>query len=335
MRLALVPETRLVYVYNDPGIPSGMTEDVWAGLCGWHGLARAVGMLDEGKAIGSASMKANVGERDLSMRFLPREQVRQTIQRARGNAGRALNRVYGVHRATLLSVISEYVAGNITRKKARIDSAHAIRSSYERVREIARRASGIEQLAHESRIYKEEEQWFRSAVREEVGYFHAFLEDIRRKRAFNIAERVEAYTKALRFMYEAARVQAMPDSVLLYWVGTARQKDDPHVCDGCEYMLERSPFPKDIIPAVPRDGSTQCLTNCRHRIIVRVVEDLNDIVRRRHVLGKSKSMIRRLQEIKEGAGLGRAMPKTKGTAKNPFKGQPLTRATAARVRRRV
>ena len=32
----------------------------------------------------------------------------------------------------------------------------------------------------------------------------------------------------------AARVQALPDNVLLHWVGTQRQSQDPHVCDGCD-----------------------------------------------------------------------------------------------------
>jgi hypothetical protein len=320
--------TRLVYVDDDPGIPAGESCDPFAGLPSPMRLA-----LQEGKAIGTALMKANVGERDLSMRYLPRGRIRDAIQRAAQNAPAALAQVYVNHRGALLGVVNGMSVGRLTRDEARVRSAKLTREAYERVREIARRASAVDTLAHEGRIYAEEEKWFRSAVREEIGYFHAFLEDVRRGRAQNIPERVEAYVRALRFMYEAARVQAMPDNVLLYWTGP-RQAQDEHVCDGCEYLMERSPFTKDTLPAVPRDGMTQCLTNCRHRILVRVARDLNEVVRRRAVVGRRETMIRRLNEMKAAAGLGRASPKTKGLARDPFRGASPTRATATRVPRR-
>jgi hypothetical protein len=331
MSLREVSGTRLVVVDGDPGIPPGQSSDPFAGLAAPMRLA-----LEEGKAIGTAMLKANVGERDLSMRYLPRQQVKDALQRASQNAPAALQQVYANHRGALLGVVNGMTARRLTRDEARVRSAKLIREAYERVREIARRASAVDRLAHEGHIYAEEEKWFRSAVREEVGYFHAFLEDVRHGRAQNATERVEAYVKALRFMYEAARVQAMPDNVLLYWTGP-RQAQDEHVCDGCEYLMERSPFTKDTLPAVPRDGMTQCLTNCRHRILVRVARDLNEVVRRRAVVGRRESMIRRLNEMKAAAGLGRATPKTTGAARDPFRGTSPTRRTAERIptRRRV
>lgn len=317
-----VASTRLIVVDGDPGIPRGESANPWAGI-----------QLLEGKAIGTALMKANVGERDLSMRHLPRQRVKDALQKASQNAPAALAQVYASTRGTLLGVANRFAGGKLSRDEARVRSAKLLRDAYERVREIARRASAVDQLAHEGHVYAEEERWFRSAVREEVGYFHAFLEDVRRGRAPHIAERVEGYVRALRFMYEAARIQAMPDNVLLYWTGP-RQSQDEHVCDGCEYLMERSPFTKDNIPAVPRDGMTQCLTNCRHRILVRVVRDLNEVVRRRAVLGRRESMIRKLEEMKEEAGLGRRVPKTTGLARDPFKTTSPTRRTATRVPRR-
>jgi hypothetical protein len=317
--LYAIPGTRIVVVLNDPGVPGGASCDPFAGL-----------PLHEGKAIGTALMKANVGERDLSMRYLPRQQIKDAIQNASRNSPAALAQVYANHRGALMGVVNGFATGRITREDARTRSSKFIREAYERVREIARRASAVGVLAHEGSVYAEEEKWFRSAVREEIGYFHAFLEDVRRQRAHNLAERVEAYVKALRFMYEAARVQAMPDNVLLYWTGP-RQATDEHVCDGCEFLMERSPFTKDSIPAVPRDGMTACLTNCRHRILVRVARDLNEVVRRRAVVGKRETMIRRLNEIKAEAGLGRSTPKTTGIARDPFRGASPTKRTAERI----
>lgn len=325
---SLVAAGVVLIVEDDPGIPFGEAGDPFAGLPPSMCLA-----LEEGKSIGTAMLKGNVGERDLSMRYLPRQQVKDALQDASQNAPAALAQVYTTHRGSLLGLALRFSTGRLSRDEARLRSAKLIREAYERVREIARRASAIESLAHESHIYTEEEKWFRTAVREEVGYFHHFLEDIRRRRVSNIAERVEAYVKALRFMYEAARVQAMPDNVLLYWTGP-RQAQDEHVCDGCEYLMERSPFTKDSIPAVPRDGMTQCLTNCRHRILVRVARDLNEVVRRRAILGKRETMIRALREMKAAAGLGRPSPATTGAARDPFKNSPLARRVATRLPRR-
>lgn len=323
--LQAIPATRLIFFENDPGIPVGRSADPFAGLF----LTEA----RMGKSIGTASMKGNIGERDAFMRNLPRQAVQQAIQRASRNAPRALAAVYSSHRMGLVEIVTAFVGDRVDVREARLRSAKMFRTSYERVREIARRASGVEQLAVESVIYAEEEKWFRSAVREEISYFHGLLEDISNQRAHNVQTRIEGYVRALRFMYEAARIQAMPDNVLLYWTGP-RKRDDPKVCEGCEYLMERSPFPKDTIPSVPRDGMTQCLTNCRHRILVRVVRNLNEVVARRHALGKRDKMIRKLNTLKEEAGLGRAAPRVTGTAKNPFKGTPLTKARARTPSRR-
>jgi hypothetical protein len=325
MAYSIVEGTRLIFVLDDPGIPSGLIDDPFAGL--------TASQIVEGKAIGSALLKANVGSRDAELRGMAPTRVQDSITRAARNSTRALQPIYDDHRLRLMGVVRALIDGEVTRAEARIRSAKLIRESYERVREVARRASGLEQLGVDRTIYTEEEKWFRSAVREEVSYFHAFLEDVRNNRAHNITERVGAYVKALRFMYESARIQAMPDRVLLYWRGP-RKSEDPKVCEGCEYMMERSPFPKDLIPCVPRDGMTPCLTNCRHRIFVRVVRDLNDVVRRRHALGKRESMLRELNERKREASLGRAVPKTTGVARNPFKNDPLTRHVSRPIKGR-
>lgn len=321
-RLRSVHLTRLIYVENDPGIPPGQASDPLAGLS-----------LMEAKAIGTAQLKANVGERDRELRYRAPNEVREAIAAASRNAGRSLDAIYQAHRRGLMGIIETWQAGDMTRAQARINSAKLTRESYERIREVARRASGIERLGADPVIFKEEEQWFRTAVREEIGYFHAFMEDVRRGRAGIVEDRIDAYVRALRFMYESARIQAMPDNVLLYWTGP-RKAEDPAVCEGCEYMMERSPFPKDSIPAVPRDGTTQCLTNCRHRVLVRVVQDLNEVVRRRQQLGKRVSMVKQLGTIKNESGLGRRVPRTSGVAKNPFRGTPLTRRTAVPRQRR-
>jgi len=322
LRLEAIPDTRIVYVHDDPGIPEGMSADPFAGI---------ESLLAEGKAIGSASMKANVGERDRFMRNIPTARVREAIQRSSANASRVLTRIYNSYRRSLQGVVGDLSAQTTDIREARLRSSKLIREAYERVRVVARNASGMARLGADTAIFREEEKWFRSAVREEVGYFHGFLDDIENNRTHRIAERVEDYTKAIRFMYEAARVQAMPDNVLLYWTGP-RKRDDPKVCEGCEYLMERSPFPKDTIPAVPRDGQTPCLVNCRHRILVRVVRSMNEVVRRRVTLPRRDKMVKHLNEVKKANGLGRSTPRVTGKAKNPFKGDPLTKHVSRPIR---
>jgi len=321
MMFVSIPHTRLLFVENDPGIPSGSSHDAFAGLS-----------LHESKAIGTAELKANVGERDYVLRTIPPYRVRDAISLGSRNIGRVLNAVYEAHRRGLTEIIDTWRVSGGTRANARINSAKLFRESYERIREIARQASGMEQLGADATLYSEEEKWFRTAVREEIGYFHSFMEDIRAGNT-DIARRIDTYVRALRFMYESARIQAMPDNVLLYWTGPRKHEDDA-VCEGCEFMMERSPFPKDTIPAVPRDGSTQCLTNCRHRVLVRVVENLNEVVRRRQQLTKRSSMVGQLKELKTTSGLGRRVPSRTGVAKDPFRGTPLTRHVAPPRRRR-
>jgi len=282
--------------------------------------------VSEGKAIGSALMKANVGERDLAFRFVDPDTIRQSIRRAGSNAPRALQSVYQEARAALPPIVSRLSAGTVTLADAQLRSAVAMRRLYERMRKIGRRASGLRELKANEAVYREEEQWFRSAVREELGYWNTFLQEVANGRARNISKRVDAYIDAMRFMYEAARVQAMPDNTLLHWVGPR----DERLCKGCAYLMEMSPFTKDNIPSVPRDGSTSCLTHCRHRIVVRVANDINEVVRRRQQLPRRDEMVRELKRRQGRGGRTQASP-TDTKARNPFKGAPLTRRVSRPV----
>ncbi|HET6493792.1 MAG TPA: hypothetical protein VFH61_00305, partial [Thermoleophilia bacterium] len=135
-RLQAIPASRLIYIPGDPGIPAGMEHDMLAGL-----------QLTEGKAIGTAMLAGNVNSRDQFMRNLPRGQIQDAIERASRNAPRALSAVYVAHRRGLTEIVSDFSAQSITRAEARRRSAKLFRESYERVRVVARRASGFEELA--------------------------------------------------------------------------------------------------------------------------------------------------------------------------------------------
>jgi hypothetical protein len=274
----------------------------------------------EGKAIGSAMLKANVGERDRALRVMDPSMIRRSIRRAGSNAPRALQQVYQEARLALPPIVNRLAAGAITLDDAQLRSAVAIRRLYERMRQIGRRSSGLRELGADEAVFREEERWFRSAVREELRYWNTFLQEVEDGRARRIPDRINAYIDALRFMYEASRVAAMPDNTLLHWVGPRDEK----LCPGCAYLMEMSPFVKDNIPAVPRDGSTSCLTHCRHRIVVRVANNLNEVVRRRQQLPRRDAMVRELKRRQGRGGRDLARPDNP-RGRNPFHREGLTR----------
>lgn len=317
------------------------TEDGWhfvtCPACEGTRLART----DEGKAIGTGKLTGDVHARDAALRQVPNTQLRTSVRLGGINVARDLAPVEEEARKSLGLLMRMWLRGRLTEEKAMLEMSKRWREAYERVREIGRRASGLDKLPVSKEILREEEEWFRSYIREELRLWHVFMEEIREGRVGGVDEflagvssgrlfqRFEAYLRALRAMYEAARVYALPRDVLIYWMGPKR--DDPRICEGCVYMMERSPFPKDKLPAVPRDGSTVCLTNCRHRVVLRVSKTLNEVQRRRDALPARSEMVRDLERIREakhgthrqarGREIARELVRPRSV--NPFVGQPL------------
>ena len=335
-----------LFVESDPGIPAGKIADPFAGLeeSAVEGLRQ---QLDEGKAIGTALLKANVGTRDASLR--PRSLadatiMRGKIRRAATNIARQLRPIIredrrgiprGQARQVMRRMVRRWLRGRLTYSEMQVQSSARLREFHERVRDLGRQAAGLTQLGVSREVLREEEEWFRGAVREELVYWHTFLRQIEEGEVpeHEIWMRVDRYVKALRFMFEAARAQALPDNVLVYWMGP--KKDDPTICDGCIAMMEWSPFPKELLPAVPRDGSTPCLTNCRHRLMVRVAKQFNDVVRRKGQLDRMRIETRRrptkgfgvrgkmMQALLEIKGRRANLHRAGGRASNPFRGERL------------
>jgi hypothetical protein len=329
-----------IFLENDPGIPEGMSDDPFAGLD--EETADAIrAELDEAKAIGTGGLGGGVAARDAALRAVPTTQIRTSVRLGGINVARDLAPVEEEARKSIGILLRMWLRERLPESKVQLETAKRWREAYERVREVGRRASGLDKLPVTKEVLREEEEWFRSYVREELRLWHVFLEEIREGRVGGVDEflagqpqgrlyqRFEAYLRALRAMYEASRVYALPRDVLVYWMGPKR--DDPSICEGCVYMMERSPFPKDKLPAVPRDGSTVCLTNCRHRVVLRVARSLNEVQRRRSALPAREEMVRDLERIREakhgthrqarGREIARELPRPYSV--NPFVGQKL------------
>lgn len=233
----------IYFVEDDPGVPAGQFLDPFAGLDeGTSSVLAALfeGVsLSEGKAIGGAQLSANVGKRDVALRqryagtMHGTTTQRNIMKAASKNAMAALEPYVTEAGGALRGLMSRWASGEIRLAEMRVQSAAALRKAYEAAREIGRRASGLSRMASPGapeRLQREEESWFRDAVREELGYWHRFLEEIRAGAVSDARreERLNAYLRSIRFMYEAARIAAMPDNVLLHWMGP--KKDDPNIC---------------------------------------------------------------------------------------------------------
>lgn len=311
--------------------------------------------LGEGKAVGTA-VHGQIAMRDLVVRnqgAFPSTH-RSRIRLASTNAVRAIGPVQEATRQALYNLLGRWFAGGRnapTYHDVRLESASLLHRAYEQMREIGRSASGIDRHGPgvDPRLLREEEDWYRGAVREELGYWNVFLEEVHQNQVprDRMVERINAYIEAMRFVYESARILALPDNVLLYWTGPGPVEanrrgqvnpPDAHpgdICEGCDYLMERSPFPKDRIPAVPKDGSTVCLTNCRHKLVVRVVNTINEVANRATVLPTRATMVAELRRIKEDRHSPWRRARAKDLARqhrghpelhkvaNPFKGQPM------------
>lgn len=320
MLLQVVDDGAFVYVVGDPGLPSHLLANPYANLPPLAALD-AQSLAESKKAIGRAQLSANVLARDVPLRFTDPERQREAMSAAAAGAPRAIRETVAYARNTIGPLLDALIAGQRPLREVQEESARLWRQVYEAMRVIGRNASGLTRLGASPTFFREEETWFRAAVREELTYWNTMLRDIDRGQVApdRARKRFDDYIRATRFMFEAARVQAAPDNVLLYWAGPR----DSHRCAGCEYLQSLSPFPKSHAPATPRDGQTSCGTRCRHRIVVRVVQDYNDVIRRRNALPSRADMIRELRRLKEGRMRRRTLARPSGVASNPFRGSPI------------
>lgn len=107
-------------------------------------------------------------------------------------------------------------------------------------------------------LSEEDQRWIRSALNHELRYFNGFLDDI--VRGISVTEqtsRIKAYANASNAVFDAGRVLALPENVLIDWV-----LDSGNPCRGCVTLKQLSPFPKAMLPTTPKSGATTCYGNC-------------------------------------------------------------------------
>ncbi len=83
-----------------------------------------------------------------------------------------------------------------------------------------------------------------------------------------IHRRMQAYADTVKHVYYVGRVMGTPDGMIIDWISPL----DRGTCRGCRFLSENSPYTKNTLPSTPRAGDTQCLNNCRCRLVMREVQ---------------------------------------------------------------
>ena len=107
----------------------------------------------------------------------------------------------------------------------------------------------------------EETKWVIEAAKTELGFAKRFLRVAANSGVYS-DHRAGMYSKTLESMYTAGWLSSLPENAQIWWVLHARES-----CLDCMALARMSPYKltgtKSRLIAVPKNGSTRCLSNCR------------------------------------------------------------------------
>jgi hypothetical protein len=139
-----------------------------------------------------------------------------------------------------------------------------------------------------------EDKWLKGAMTHEMRYLNKFLKAVVEGTGkMPYERRAKMYVDAMQSFYESARVIGMPTNVLIRWIGPK----DGDTCESCKYIIEHNPYTKYTLPTTPRGGQTKCLTNCRHKLLVRIASP-EQVVEATQSSPTRESMLAALSKIK-------------------------------------
>lgn len=197
--------------------------------------------------------------------------------------------------------------------KGRIDGAEFKRDVVKLMRRAWRdaflagiRSTGIQGRGHGVQgveLEPDDERWFKGAMKHEMRFLNRFVGAVLEGTyKMPLDRRTRMYVDALESFYDSARVIGLPATSVLRWTG----KKDKRVCASCRYLRAFNPYHKKTLPTVPRAGLTLCLTNCRDRLLVRVVSSQQAIDILQGSPYSREEHVRNLLEIKR---LGQMPPR--------------------------
>lgn len=105
----------------------------------------------------------------------------------------------------------------------------------------------------------EDSAFLKGARTTEYGFLGKFMTAIDTgKEKMARYDRLEMYVQSLDGMYGHGQVDGMPENIEIDWVLHPAEH-----CSDCLKFAAEGPYTKKTLPAVPRDGTTQCLSGCK------------------------------------------------------------------------
>jgi hypothetical protein len=157
-------------------------------------------------------------------------------------------------RNSLFGILESYQQGEITAEVMESMWRSEIRETWEKAYGL-----GIRSVGNPFGIWEEDRSWLKGAESDEFGYLGKFVEDIKNNElTMSTEERLGMYVKTLDGVFFHGKVDGSPEFVQIYW----DLKEARH-CSDCIKYAGGSPYTQKTLPAVPRDGTSRCLSNCR------------------------------------------------------------------------
>lgn len=262
--------------YTDPFVYAPSFLLAGAGLC-------------EGKALGTAAHADLSLVKNYVTAGLPTypyapgsEGFSNELKKGQTIGRRKLLEVQKRTRSILLGLIGSYQSKKIDEAGFRKATTKTMKSAWRDVFLAGVRAGGTQgEGAGKGKLLVNleagvDDRWIKSAMQHEMRFLNRFLTAIvEDDYTMSLERRADMYVRALTSFYESSRVVALPNNVLIHWLGP----NDKRTCVSCQYLFEQSPFTKMNLPCVPRSGNTLCLTNCRDRLYIRRV-DVSEVSKR-------------------------------------------------------
>jgi len=254
--------------------------------------------LFEGKSLGTApEVDLAFLDKDKTMdAFLRPEDFAQARKKGVTVGRRALKRVQRRVLDELLPLVLDHDNGKTWNTDFKADATKVMKRAWREVFVAGVRSTGITGSASHAPVEfsKADEKWLKSAMQHEMRFLNSFVSAVTEQSyKMPLERRTKMYVDALESFYDSARVIGLPATSVFRWTG----KKDKRVCESCQYLKDNSPYHKKNLPTTPRSGMTVCLTNCRDRLLVRVVssEDALKVLAE----GPSRNVhIKRLRAIK-------------------------------------
>lgn len=129
---------------------------------------------------------------------------------------------------------------------------------------------GLKRTPRDLELSPENLRWINKAANEEATYLVRFYRDYSKVSQGRANARIEMYVKTLEGVYTAGKVSATPVGrfVIIHWRINPRAES----CVGCIYLSKVSPFTKESLPCVPKDGTTPCLSRCKCELKFEIVD---------------------------------------------------------------